>query len=228
MIYAVKHNKVNRAIYKANEDALTSSIFERLMYLPQELLHHIFSTALFANIEGLELHQIESIEYWPKWVSEPPYNTNYVEPDVFIRTANQDIIIEAKRNKTNRQDPGQWESQIRAYYNEYGEDDKEVVYIALDGLRSKNMAYVNLPGKEHKIYKCNWESILNAIQNIIFEMELTNCFSYNEQSIKNILNDIVLCFELFDFSTSPWLEHFMKAPNIQNQSIHFFSASWTN
>lgn len=34
MIYAIQNNKVNRGIYKANEDALTSSIFERFMYLP--------------------------------------------------------------------------------------------------------------------------------------------------------------------------------------------------
>ena len=36
MIYAIKNNKVNLLIYKGNEDALTSTIFEGLMYLPKK------------------------------------------------------------------------------------------------------------------------------------------------------------------------------------------------
>ena len=65
MIYAVKHNKANRATYKDNEDALTSSIFERLMYLPQELIHHIIKEALLDSIPNLDLTKFKKITYWP-------------------------------------------------------------------------------------------------------------------------------------------------------------------
>lgn len=65
MIYAIKHNKVNSAIFKANEDALTSSFFERLMYLPQGLFHDIFAAALFNITENLEIHLTESKTFRP-------------------------------------------------------------------------------------------------------------------------------------------------------------------
>jgi hypothetical protein len=228
MIYAVKHNKANRATYKDNEDALTSSIFERLMYLPKELLQHIFVTALFESINGLELHQIESIAFWPNWDPEYTTNTTRVEPDVFIRTAKQDIIIEAKRRDDKQQNSDQWKREIQSYYNEYSEDNKPLVFIALGGLYSKQTEIITVKDNDHHIYKCTWKSILNTIQDIIHDMESATNYTNSNTAITNILNDMVLCFELFGFSTALWLERFVKAPKIQQQSINYFSRPWIN
>jgi hypothetical protein len=228
MIYAIKHNKVNRAIFKANEDALTSSIFERLMYLPKELLHHIFATALFDKIEGLELHQIEHIEFWPNWSAEKTTNSTRVEPDIFVRTTTQDIIIEAKRYDKNQQSIWQWENEIQSYYNVYAEDKKPLIFIALGGLHSNNTEVISVKNKQQNIYMCSWKSILSTIQDIVHDMELATNYTNNGIAITKILKDMVLCFELFGFSTSLWLERFIKTPKIQQQSINYFSASWTN
>ena len=179
MIYAVKHNKVNRAIYKANEDALTSSIFERFMYLPQELTQHIFTEALLDSIPDLDLTKFESIRYWPNWSPEDTTNTTRVEPDVFIRTNNQDIIIEAKRHDENQQDPKQWGREIQAYNNEYSDDEKPLVFIALGGLYKNNTETITVKDVAHLIYKCTWKSILNTIQHIIHDMELATNYPNN-------------------------------------------------
>jgi hypothetical protein len=228
MIYAIKHNKVNRTIFKDNEDALTSSIFERLMYLPQELLHHIFTAALFDSIEDLELHQIESITFWPNWSAEYTLNTTRVEPDVFIRTAKQDIIIEAKRYDVNQQYADQWKKEIQAYYNEYADESKPLLFFALGGLYTHDTQIMVVNGTEHKIYMCAWKGLLNTIQHIIHDMELASNYTNNNVAITRILKDIVLCFELFGFPTALWLERFIKAPRIQQQSLNYFSSSWTN
>lgn len=228
MIYAIKHNKVNRAIFKDNEDAFTSSIFERLMYLPTELLHHIFAAALFDSIEGLELYQIESIAFWPNWNPEYTTNKTHVQPDVFIRTAKQDIIIEAKRKDVKQQSQHQWKKEIQAYHNEYAEDFKPLVFIALGGLHTREMEIITVKDIDQNIYMCSWKNILNTIQNIIHDMELATNYTNNNIAISKILKDMILCFELFGFSTSLWLERFIKAPKIQQQSINYFSSSWTN
>jgi hypothetical protein len=228
MIYAVKHNKVNRAIYKANEDALTSAIFERLMYLPQELLQHIFTTALFDSIDGLNLNQIESIEFWPNWSAENVKDKTRVEPDVFIRTTTQDILIEAKRYDAKQQNPDQWENEIQAYYNEYTEDEKPLVFIALGGLHTTETELLPLKNGHHKIYKCTWKGMLNTIQGIIHDMELAYKYTNNNIAITNILKDMVLCFALFGFSTAEWLERFVPAVNIKKESIKFLTQSWKN
>ncbi|MBD3862320.1 hypothetical protein [Olleya marilimosa] len=228
MIYAVKHNKVNRAIYKANEDALTSAIFERFMYLPQELVQYIFTEALFDSIPNLDLTKFESITYWPNWSPEHTTNTTRVEPDVFIRTNNQDIIIEAKRYDENQQDPDQWSREIQAYYNEYSDDEKPLIFIALGGLYKNKTETINVKDVAHLVYKCTWKSILNTIQHIIHDMELATNYTNNNIAVTKILQDMVLCFELFGFSTALWLERFIKAPQLQKQSINYFSTSWTN
>lgn len=228
MIYAIKHNKVKRAIFKGNEDSLTSSIFERLMYLPQEMLQHIFTTALFDDIEGLELNQIESISFWPNWNPEQTSNSRSVEPDVFIRTAKQDIIIEAKRKDEKQQDADQWKREIQAYNNEYSEDGKPLVFIALGGLHTNETEIVSVGSVQYDIYKCSWKSILNAIQDIIHNMELVIDFTNNNKTITKILKDMVLCFELFGFSSALWLERFISAPQIKQESINYFTTPWKN
>jgi hypothetical protein len=228
MIYAIKHNKVNRAIFKANEDALTSSIFERLMYLPKELLHHVFETSLYDEIPHLNLQQIQSITYWPSWNSDNTSNISRVEPDIFIRNLTHDVIVEAKRNDSKQQSQQQWENEIKAYYNEYAEDNKPLVFIALGGIHTKKTTMISVLGVDHSIYMCTWKSILNTIQNIIHDMELATNYTNNNIAINKILKDMVLCFELFGFSTSLWLERFIKAPKIQQQSINYYSTIWTN
>ena len=230
MIYAVKHNKVKREVRNTHnfEDALTASIFERLMYLPKEMLQQIFVASLFDSIKGLNLHQIESIAYWPNWSAEYIKDKTRVEPDVFIRTETQDIIIEAKRYDDKQQDPKQWENEIQAYYNEYADDKKELVFIALGGLYTRATEPIYVMGQKHKIYKCTWKSILNTVQDIIHNMELATNYTHNNIAISNILKDIVLCFELFGFSTALWLERFILAPQIKQESITYFSRSWRN
>jgi hypothetical protein len=228
MIYAVKHNKVNRAIYKANEDALTSSIFERFMYLPQELTQHIFTEALFDSIPDLDLTKFESITYWPNWDPEYTSNKIRVEPDVFIRTATQDIIIEAKRHDNKQQDKNQWIREIQAYNNEFSDYEKPLVFIALGGLYKNNTETITVKGVAHLVYKCTWKSILNTIQHIIYDMELATNYTNNNIAVTKILQDMILCFELFGFSTSLWLERFIKAPQIKQTSLNYFSTSWTN
>jgi len=228
MIYAIKHNKVNRAIFKANEDALTSSVFERLMYLPKELLHHVFTKALFDKSLGLELYQIERIEFWPNWSPENTTNKNHVQPDLFIRTAKQDIIIEAKRHDVNQQDKKQWVKEIQAYNNVFKDDNKSLVFIALGGLYNQATEKIIVGCGNHNVYMCSWKTLLNTIQDIIHDFELAPNYTNNNIAITKILKDIVLCFELFGFSTSLWLERFVRAPKIQQQSINIFSQLWIN
>ena len=228
MIYAVKHNKANRATYRDNEDALTSSIFERLMYLPKELMHHVIKEALLDSIPNLDLTKFKNITYWPNWSPKHTTNKIRVEPDVFIRTAEQDIIIEAKRHDDKQQDSNQWKREIQAYNNEYIEENKTLIFIALGGLYKKETESITVNKVDHLIYKCTWKSILNSIQHILHDMELATNYTNNNIAITKILQDMILCFELFGFSTSPWLERFIKAPQIKQSSLNYFSTSWTN
>lgn len=228
MIYAIKNNKVPRNIYKGNEDSLTSSIFERLMYLPHELAQHILETALFDSIPGLDFYKLQSINYWPYWNSENTTNSRNVEPDIFIRTETHDIIIEAKRYDSKQQSSTQWRNEIQAYNNEYMVDEKPLIFIALGGLNSEELEILKVKGRDYKIYKCKWVGILNAVTDVKYKMELSKSLTTNSTAVCNILDDMMLCFALFGFSTAHWLERFLPAVHIKNESINFLSQSWKN
>ncbi len=228
MIYAVKHNKVNRSLYKANEDSLTAAVFERLMYLPKELFQHIIEQALFESIPELELKNLETIEYWPNWDSEGTGNNHHVQPDVFLRMSKADLIIEAKRYDKGQQLPYQWKKEITAYNNDYGEDEKNLIFIALGGLHTEDTDVLTVGSQEHKIYKCSWTRLLEAIKDVKFRMENSFDLTHSGTGINRILEDIILCFSLYGFSTAEWLERFLPPQDIKQLGITILSKKWTN
>lgn len=219
MIQAIKSNSALRATFKTNEDALTSSVFERLFYLPKELLHQIVYNALFQEIPNLDLTQIETVEFWPKWNAEQTGNARYVEPDVFIQTRNQVIIIEAKRYDKDQQSKGQWKNELIGFNNEYIDNQKELVFIALGGLRSKRPETVNVNNLEITVHKCSWRGILQAVLSAKNQIEISGSLLSSTWAITNILEDIIVVFRMFGYSTAPWFEDFIKPNYLESSSI---------
>ena len=95
------------------EDPKTSSVFETLLMLPDELLWEVLRAACFDN-DNLPMvsGQIEDYEFWPHWDSANTSNTKLVEPDVFIRFQSFDLIIEAKYRDNYGQYSQQWEDRV--------------------------------------------------------------------------------------------------------------------
>ncbi|WP_081210519.1 hypothetical protein [Salegentibacter sediminis] len=220
MIYAVKHNKVDRNQFKLNEDSLTSSVFERLMYLPKEMFQHILEKALYDTIPGLDLTSIDSVEYWPNWSANGTSNSTHVQPDVFIRTRKSDIIIETKRYDIKQQDPFQWKKQVIAYHTEYGEEQKELIYIALGGLNSNKTEPVLHDYYNTKIYKCKWQRILDVVKEVLYRLESTYDLTNNHTAIHNILSDIILAFGMYGFFTGEWIERFIKPESLSISNLN--------
>ena len=214
MLHAIKHNKINRALFRGNEDSLTSSVFERLLYLPKELMHHILVKSIYQAIPDIDLFQYKSLEFWPSWDATETSNSKRVEPDIFIRTANNDIIIEAKRHDRNQQWETQWKNQIRAYKNEYSEDQKELIYIALGGLHSTKASEIECSGKKHIIYTCDWTNLLRAIKDVKNNLESGYSLINSNQAVSRIIEDLMMCFSMYGFSIADWFDSFYKSRDI--------------
>ena len=227
MIHAIKHNKVKRTIFKGNEDSLTSSIFERLMYLPQELVHYILEKSLYDAIADFDFYQFESIEFWPRWNSTDTSNSKSVEPDLFIRTTKHDLIVEAKRHDAKQQYRGQWANEVQAYLNEYEDDAKPLLFIALGGIHTTETEKIVVKGIEIKIIKCTWSRILNTISELHFQLESNAYLTNATKAQSKILEDMILCFALFGFSTAPFFERFIKPISIDPMSIKKIKQVWS-
>ncbi|WP_051287068.1 hypothetical protein [Algoriphagus mannitolivorans] len=228
MLHAIHHNKIPRALFRGNEDSLTAAVFERLRYLPKELLHHVINHALYRKIPGLDLYQMENMEFWPNWDPSETSNSIKVEPDIFIRTPKTDVIIEAKRYDRYQQYSGQWRNQIQAYQNEYGEEGKDLIYIALGGIHELTPSTLEVSGRSYLIYKSDWSQLLQAIKEVKINLEYGANLLNTNHSILRILDDLILCFSMYGFSTSDGFDRFFPPSKINfiPQSLQILK-TWT-
>jgi hypothetical protein len=199
------------------EDSLTAAVFSHLLHLPAELFWQIvrgacyFTEHLPSSVGEPEIH------FWPKWNPEGTSNSSYVEPDLFLRFQTFDLIIEAKRWDARMQSQVQWQAELRAYANEYGEDRKPVRMIALGGLhveRSDTLSTrrVAEDGRTHDficpVIMCRWQGILNQCrrrQRELNQLALQTSISAAEA---RVLADVIDLFSCHGFSTGRWFEDF--------------------
>ena len=212
MIHAIRSNKAGRnfsdstdwrGLFGASEDSLTSSVFGHLFYLPSTLLWALLRKATFSFVLTGEEQTpaIKSYEFWPRWNAENTRNVYNVEPDVFVRTEVFDLIIEAKRYDYNQQDKAQWHDQVQAYLNEYGEETKPVLLLAIGGIYAGDEEPTTMccSGRHTIVYKCRWLNLLSSIQ------ELRQQLEPEQEHIGNILTDVVHSFALHGYTTRPLL-----------------------
>lgn len=181
------------------EDVKTSSIIGNLLHLPTSIFWQILLNASDENdAEGNMLpalsagEDILDFEFWPYWTLE-----NKVEPDVFIRFTNFDLIIELKVHDYNSQKPGQWNREFAAYYKRYPYENKPVYLIAISGKTNKTM---------NNVFQCSWQSLLEAVLDAKETTEGKDCF------IDRIFDDILMAFSIhkeyyFKYLDSVMLDH---------------------
>lgn len=194
MIYSTHHNK------NTNEDPKTSIVFENLMLLPDNVFWNILKASaankgILPEDAGL---MADNFYFWPKWNPNSKYdtgNSNYVEPDVFLRFYNLDVIIEAKYSDNEGQYREEWEREFKAYLNEFESDNKKVILFAVGG----NSTFQQEPDIIVSEYKCpivkySWYSLLAAV--LDFEKEtLLNIENENQSSMKRIIRNIEVVFQ---------------------------------
>ena len=194
MIYSTQHNK------NTNEDPKTSDVFENLMLLPDNVFWSILKMA--ASNKGVLPDEAGLMSggflFWPKWDPSVKYdtgNSNYVEPDVFFRFEFIDVIVEAKYSDNVGQYRGEWEREFKAYLNEFEEDKKDVVLLAVGGNPTFDREPAIKVGKRScPIVKYSWVSLLNAV--LAYEkQELSSIEDDKQSSMKRIIKNVESCFQ---------------------------------
>lgn len=199
MIHSKYHNK------KTYEDQKTSSVFETMLMLPDELFWGVLRSACFDNDNLPQVAgQIEDYEFWPHWDPTGTTNSTLVEPDVFIQFQSFDLIIEAKYGEQGGQYYQQWENEIIAYRNEYG-DEKPVYFLAVGGNADKASASVKVR-KNVIVNKCTWLSLLIQITRLRDEYDALSMISNTHSAVIRLLNLIELAFNVHGVYNIRWFD----------------------
>lgn len=135
-----------RETFRANEDHITATLFERLSYLSGSTAMSILAEATRrdaggdgAKLFGWRMAEITEIAFWPLW-EDPLPEAWRKEPDVFLTLRVGDpqqvihLIVEAKRGGAPQLQE-QWRNQLRCYNDLRHEDvlPDLVGYLAIGG-----------------------------------------------------------------------------------------------
>jgi hypothetical protein len=210
MLHAILRKKL--PINAPNEDSLTSSVIGQLKYLPAE---EFWSLIRSACSDSRNLPQtsgdFEEIHFWPRWSADLIKDKQIVEPDVFIRFLEFDLIIEAKRTDISGQSEHQWREQVLGYCAEYrteNEQAKPLCYVTMGGNNSLSTDTIDIPGENFSvtINKCNWLGLLIKIENLKARLSLDQHSECNAKGMIRLLDDIVDAFAYHGIFHISWFE----------------------
>lgn len=211
---------------ETNEDPKTSAVFENLILLPDAMFWYVLRQSCFDS-ESMpsDCGSLQEYKFWPRWNPTGTMNTNYVEPDVFFKFVEFDVIIEAKYGDFGGQKEGQWRDEIKAYHNEYG-NNKELVFIAVGGFQTKHRVELMVDGLKVNVYKCSWQSLLDSIEAL--RKSLCNTSSTIESAQVRLLDNLLLYYETQKMNAVKW--RLPKIYSINANSINNFKQSflWIN
>jgi hypothetical protein len=185
------------------EDVLTASVFERLAYLPDELL-----TGVLSELLGEPFGPLQAIEYWPKWRLQ---DGTRVEPDVLLQDAQRCVLIEAKRHDHVRQQSArQLASELLAgWHGTYLGDN--CILLTLGGLEDTSEAgrqlllsevLGRLPAGSATRFSLvcrSWQQLYQALESQVDPD--------SPAGLQRLLDDIAKCYAWHGLRTHPmrWL-----------------------
>lgn len=199
------------------EDSLTATVFDLLKYLPHEIFWDILKKSLFHQKLPEMSGEILEMKFWDRWSPKDTSNNRYVEPDVFIRFNDFDLLIEAKRYDENQQNDTQIKDEIQGYKNEYEQEEKKLYFIQLGGLLNK----YDSPDIDGVVMcKSNWSRILTQV---VIERNKIDSIDYSQiNSYKRILDDLIKGFAMHGYFKKLWLKD-LEEVNITSETPNIFS-----
>src|SRR5690554_2203174 len=195
-------------IFRPSEDSLTASVFERLLYLPSRIFGDIIIDA--AKIESSQLdfsNGFIEYEFWPSWDAEGTSNSKRVEPDLYVRFDDFDLIVEAKRNDSVHQVVGQWKNELSAYSQKFGMEGKGIVFLAVGGKVDFKLDQVT-NDKDIGFAHCAWKSLLYTVKRYMEDLSTCSMSVGYRTPIVNILSDIVEAFGIHHVTVGEWFESY--------------------
>lgn len=206
-------------IDRPREDSLTASVISHLLHLPFEVYWKIIRNACFHSGMLPENPGEPEVHAWPHWSPTGTRNSRFVEPDIFLRFPDFDLIVEAKFEDWGQQNPEQWARELEAYTNEYGQERRSVKMLAIGGIyqtQDDQIKHRWVPGSDNlsdtegphdfvcPVHMCQWSRVLYHCKQM--EREIAKAAYPTSQSLahRRILADLIRMFAHHGYQTGIW------------------------
>lgn len=213
---------------ETNEDPKTSTIFENLLLFPDNIFWQIlYMSCAYNKVLPKAAGRLVEYHFWPHWDPTDTGNISYVEPDVFFRFEEFDLIIEAKYSDDKGQYMEEWAREFKAYLNEYGEEKHAVFIIAVGGSSNMKNETVTIEERGCLVLKCNWLSLLATVSQYKEELNNNKFIDFNGSAQKRIAENLILGFNLHGVYDFKWLESMRhKKSMISEESLNCLTNSF--
>jgi hypothetical protein len=198
------------------ENSLTASVFSHLLHLPVEIFWQILRNACYSHDLPDNPGEPQIIP-WPMWDGTNTRNSQWVIPDFFMRCADFDLIIEAKRwDHVSMQNQDQWMDQLIAWHNKYKGEKRKVILLALGGIHLEKDEKLTHGSFVCTVHMCRWSTLLLECQRKKRKLEEENKINPCSQTVANvrILNDLIALFALHGYPALQWFDDFDFKSNL--------------
>ena len=179
-----------RQLYQQREDLLTAAFFSRFTYLSGLLQHRLLKKWLG---EG-DFTEFKGIDFWPRYELPNHKTRNFVEPDLLLRFAECDLLVEVKPPEGGDQYHEQWQLEIEGYYDQ--EDKTKPLYFLAIGRVGKVLAELDtdaIRAKHDQFQLANvreWQPIAYELRKLLLSYDL-------DAQDKRIVGDMLKSLELY-------------------------------
>lgn len=230
MLQALFKQKLGSAIKNGSfhgvEDTLTSSAIGLLQYLPDAIFWGILREGCGSSMVSLpeNIGTILQVHFWERMDAEGTYNSQSVEPDVWIETELFDVIIEAKvtdSSSDNAQNYYQWFNEIVALDNYYEHKrEKGLIFIAIGGNESLRTQTCTINGEDFTIHTASWFDLLASI------IKYRDSYSHSEEAhLVRLLDDVVTAMQYHNIISTIWFES-MQYETINSGAATYIKDEW--
>lgn len=193
---------------KGAEDIITSTVFERVAYLPDSVFVSFFDHLLS---EDGSVGTLEECDFWPRW----PLGSGFIQPDVVLYCSKRTILVEAKRyDNIIQQNAEQLAEQLKSgIANEFlGENP---IILTIGGLSDyNNLTSSSLStdisslfgadkSNRYELFCRSWSQIYISLQSAILCQSEDSADGF--QGLKRLLNDVACTYEWHGLRTHKYL-----------------------
>ncbi|MFS1864677.1 hypothetical protein [Vibrio breoganii] len=222
----IEHNKDESVswsqLFKAREDLLTSTVFERFAYLSDALQKHLIQHWFKAHSGEVPqcFGEFKSISYWSRFTHEHDEGSNQVEPDLIIHFDNCNILVEVKPPAGGDQYFEQWQKEIESFLQSEDDSPKDLYFLAIGRIEQKQaQKWASELLREQKnnqlkgIAAIKWDAVTSNIVELLNNGQASNALNISSQE-KRILNDILDGLSLYGLQTSPFTWSQLVQPEV--------------
>lgn len=209
MLKAIIHGKAGRiehnendsvswsSLFKAREDLLTSTFFERFAYLSDlaqmQILADCF-TLLTDEFKGT-FGAFQFIDYWPRYTLKEGDESRQVEPDLVIRFELCNLIVEVKPPEGGDQYYEQWQREIASFIQSDERNELPLHFLAIGRIEVDNATKWTESLKQS--YLClktvgatKWQAVTDSLVKLVDSDEIS-------PTDRRVLNDMLEALALY-------------------------------